>query len=117
MADRSTQPAWDPLILAGQLHTIAKQSQSLMQRFAANQADTTRIGMGDTSTLGFDFVDLMTKMMSDPTPVAKAQIDLFNDNVALWQKAAERMWMMRCVYRKLKLGHSGGEVRQGWHVI
>ncbi len=95
MADRSTQPAWDPLILAGQLHTIAKQSQSLMQRFAANQADTTRIGMGDTSTLGFDFVDLMTKMMSDPTPVAKAQIDLFNDNVALWQKAAERMWMMR----------------------
>src|SRR5713101_3861313 len=56
---------------------IAKQSQSLMQRFAANQADATRIGMGDTSTLGFDFVDLMTKMMSDPTPVAKAQIDLF----------------------------------------
>ena len=95
MADRSAQPAWDPLILAGQLHTIAKQSQSLMQRFAANQADATRIGMGDTSTLGFDFVDLMTKMMSDPTPVAKAQIDLFNDNVALWQKAAERMWMMR----------------------
>ncbi len=73
--------------------------------------------MGDTSTLGFDFVDLMTKMMSDPAPVAKAQIDLFNDSVALWQKAAERMWMMRCVYRKLKLGHSGGEVRQGWHVI
>jgi polyhydroxyalkanoate synthase len=30
-------------------------------------------------------------MMSDPTPVAKAQVDLFNDNVALWQKAAERM--------------------------
>jgi polyhydroxyalkanoate synthase len=66
-----------------------------MQRFAANQADATRIGMGDTSTLGFDFVDLMTKMMSDPTPIAKAQIDLFNDNVALWQKAAERMWLMR----------------------
>jgi polyhydroxyalkanoate synthase subunit PhaC len=95
MADRSTQPTWDPLVLAGQLHTIAKQSQSLMQRFAANQADATRIGMGDTSTLGFDFVDLMTKMMSDPALVAKAQIDLFNDSVALWQKAAERMWMMR----------------------
>jgi polyhydroxyalkanoate synthase subunit PhaC len=95
MADRSAQPAWDPLILAGQLHTIAKQSQSLMQRFAASQADATRIGMGDTSTLGFDFVDLMTKIMSDPTPVAKAQIDLVHDNVALWQKAAERMWMMR----------------------
>jgi polyhydroxyalkanoate synthase len=66
-----------------------------MQRFVANQADATRIGIGDTSTLGFDFVDLMTKMTSDPTPVAKAQIDLFNDSVALWLKAAERMWMMR----------------------
>jgi len=66
-----------------------------MRRFAASQADATKMGMGDTSTLGFDFVDLMTKMMSDPTPVANAQIDLFNDSVALWQKAAERMWMIR----------------------
>ena len=95
MADQLTQPTWDAVVLAGQLHTIAKQSQSLMQRFAASQADATRMGMGDTSTLGFDFVDLMTKMMSDPTPVANAQIDLFNDSVALWQKAAERMWMIR----------------------
>jgi polyhydroxyalkanoate synthase len=95
MADRSTQPTWDPLVLAGQLHTIAKQSQSLMQRFAASQAEATRVGMGGTSTLGFDFVDLMTKMISDPTPVAKAQIALFNDSVALWHKAAERVWMMR----------------------
>ncbi len=95
MADQSTQPTWDALLLAGQLHTIAKQSQSLMQRFAASQADATRMGMGDTSTLGFDFVDLMTKVMSDPTPVANAQIDLFNNSVALWQKAAERMWMIR----------------------
>ena len=95
MADQSTQPTWDALLLAGQLHTIAKQSQSLMQRFAASQADATRMGMGDTSTLGFDFVDLMTKMMSDPTPVANAQIDLFNNSAALWRKAAERMWMIR----------------------
>ncbi len=95
MADQSTQPTWDAVVLAGQLHTIAKQSQSLMRRFAASQADATKMGMGDTSTLGFDFVDLMTKMMSDPTPVANAQIDLFNDSVALWQKAAERMWMIR----------------------
>jgi polyhydroxyalkanoate synthase subunit PhaC len=95
MAERSAQPMWDPLVLAGQLQSIAQQSQSLMQRFAAKQADATKLGMGDTSTLGFDFVDLMTRMMSDPTPVAQAQIDLFNDSVALWKKAAERMWMMR----------------------
>ncbi|MET3967747.1 MULTISPECIES: PHA/PHB synthase family protein [Bradyrhizobium] len=95
MGDRSTQPTWDPLVLAGQLHSVAKQSQLLMQRFATSQADATKVGMGDTSTLGFDFVDLMTRMMSDPTPVAKAQIDLFNESMAVWKSAAESMWLTR----------------------
>jgi len=93
MTDRSKQPTWDPLVLAGQLQNIAMQSQLLMQRFLSSQTDATKIGMGDTSTLGFDFVDLMTKMMTDPTAVARAQIDLFNDSLAVWQKTAERMFV------------------------
>jgi polyhydroxyalkanoate synthase subunit PhaC len=94
MANQSTQPNWDPLLLAGQLQSIARQSQILMQRFVSNQADATTLGMADTSTLGFDFFDLMTRMMSDPAPVAKAQIDLLNESMAVWQKTAERMWSM-----------------------
>jgi poly[(R)-3-hydroxyalkanoate] polymerase subunit PhaC len=95
MADKATQPNWDPLVLAGQLQNIATQSQALMQRFLSNQTDATKIGMGDTSTLGFDFADLMTKMISDPSAVAKAQIDLFNESFALWQKTTERMLNLR----------------------
>ena len=95
MAKQSTQPSWDPLVLAGQLQNIAKQSQLLMQRFASNQADASKIGMGDTSTLGFDFVDLMTRMTTDPVAVAKAQIDLFNANLEVWQKTATRMFGFR----------------------
>jgi polyhydroxyalkanoate synthase len=96
MADQSTQShAWDPLVLAGQLQNIARQSQLLMQRFVSNQTDATKLGMGDTSTLGFDFAELMQKMTADPTAVAKAQIDLFNDNLALWQKTAQRMFNLR----------------------
>jgi polyhydroxyalkanoate synthase subunit PhaC len=94
MANQSTQPNWDPLVLAGQLQSIARQSQILMQRFVSNQADATTLGMADTSTLGFDFFDLMTRMMSDPAPVAKAQIDLLNESMAVWQRTAERMWSM-----------------------
>ena len=90
MADKSTQPNWDPLALAGQLQTIAGQSQRLMQR-VSSPADATKIGMGDASTLGGAFLDLMTKMMSDPTAVANAQIDLFNDSMTVWRQAAERM--------------------------
>src|SRR3974390_2575381 len=94
MTDRSKQPTWDPLVLAGQLQNIAMQSQLLMQRFLSSQTDATKVGMGDTSTLGFDFADLMTKMMRDPTAVAKAQIDLFNESLAFWQRTTERMFML-----------------------
>jgi polyhydroxyalkanoate synthase len=54
-----------------------------------------QIGMGDASTLGGAFLDLMTKMMSDPTALANAQIDLFNDSMTVWRCAAERMFLMR----------------------
>jgi polyhydroxyalkanoate synthase subunit PhaC len=95
MADKSTQPNWDPLVLAGQLQNIATQSQTLMQRFLSNQTDATKFGMGDTSTLGFDFANLMARMISDPSAVAKAQIDLFNDSFDVWRKTTERMLNLR----------------------
>jgi polyhydroxyalkanoate synthase subunit PhaC len=95
MADKSIQPNWDPLVLAGQLQNIATQSQTLMQRFLSNQTDATKFGMGDTSTLGFDFANLMARMISDPSAVAKAQIDLFNDSFDVWRKTTERMLNLR----------------------
>jgi polyhydroxyalkanoate synthase subunit PhaC len=95
MASRPTQPTWDPLVLAGQLQNIATRSQLLMQRVASNPTDVAKFGMGDTSTLGFDFLELMTRMMSDPVAVASAQIDLCKDTLGIWQKTAERMLMLR----------------------
>jgi polyhydroxyalkanoate synthase len=94
MATQPTQVTWDPLVLAGQFQRIAQQSQTLMQRFVSQQTDAVKIGMGDTSTLGFDFFELVGKMVSEPTAVACAQIDLFNNNMAIWQKSAERMFML-----------------------
>src|ERR1700726_5268148 len=95
MADKFMQPTWDPLVLAAQLQKIAKQSQTLMQRFVSNQPDAIKLGIGDTSSLGFDFFELMTKMMTNPAAVASAQIDLFNDTLSVWQKTAESMLMPR----------------------
>ena len=95
MADKLMQPTWDPLVLAAQLQTIAKQSQTLMQRFVSNQPDAVKLGIGDTSSLGSDFFKLMTKMMTNPAAVASAQIDLFYGSLNVWQKTAERMLMPR----------------------
>jgi polyhydroxyalkanoate synthase subunit PhaC len=95
MASRPTQPTWDPLVLAGQLQNIATQSQLLMQSVVSNLTDVTKFGTGDTATLGFDFLELMTRMMGDPVAVASAQIDLCKDTLGIWQKTAERMLMLR----------------------
>jgi polyhydroxyalkanoate synthase len=91
MADKRMQPTWDPLVLAAQLRNIAEQSQLLMQRFVSHQPNAIKFGIGGTSTLGFDFFELTTRMMTDPVAVARAQIDLFYNSLDLWQKAAERM--------------------------
>ena len=95
MTNTTSPPPWDPVAIASQLQTIAGQSQRLMQGFLTKQSTGGQIGMGDTSALGGAFLDLMTKMMSDPTAVANAQIDLFNDSMTVWRHAAERMFLMR----------------------
>ena len=51
--------------------------------------------MADASAIGGPFVDLMTKMAADPASVARAQVDLFNDSMVVWQKTAERMFLGR----------------------
>src|ERR1700757_1550254 len=95
MADKLMQPGWDPLVLAAQLQNIAKRSQTLMQRFVSNQPGAIKLGIGDTSSLGFDFFELMTKMLTNPAAVASAQIDLFYGTLSVWQKTVERLLMLR----------------------
>ena len=66
-----------------------------MQRFASHQPGAINFEMGGTSALRFDFFELMTRMMTDPVAVARAQIDLFYNSLGIWQKTAERMLMLR----------------------
>jgi polyhydroxyalkanoate synthase subunit PhaC len=49
----------------------------------------------ESSMLGFDFFELMTRMMTDPAVVARAQIGLFYNMVSIWQKTAVRMLRAR----------------------
>src|SRR5260370_7465956 len=86
MADKLMQSTWDPLVLAAQLQKIAQQSQTLMQRFVSNQPDAIKLGIGDTSSLGFDFFELMTKMMINPAPLPSPQLHLFTTPFTLCQK-------------------------------
>src|SRR5246127_5289780 len=95
MADKRMQPTWDLIALAAQLRNIARQSQVLMRHFVSHQPDAVKFGMAGRSTLGFDFFELMTRMMTDPMAVASAQIDLFYNTLGIWQRTAERVLMLR----------------------
>ena len=90
-----TQQAWDPVSFANQLQGVAEKSQKLLTGFLSGQPSSGQIGMGDASTLGGAFFDLMTKMMSDPTALANAQINLINEGMTVWRHAAERMFLGR----------------------
>ena len=61
------------------------ESRGSCRGFCRDSRAGGQIGMGDASTLGGAFLDLMTKMMSDPTALANAQIDLFNDSMTVFQ--------------------------------
>ena len=112
MATSASVPAWDTVALAKQLQTIASQSQTLMQSFLSQQQNWGQIGMGDASAIGGPFVDLMTKMAADPASVARAQVDLFNDSMVLWQKTAERM-LLRGQNRRRERATKGSSMPTG----
>ena len=91
MAQNSTRPTWDAAALANQLGKIAEQSQRLVQDFLRDRPDIARVGMGDVTTLPGAFIELATKMMTDPAAIARTQINLFNDSLRVWQTTAERL--------------------------
>jgi poly[(R)-3-hydroxyalkanoate] polymerase subunit PhaC len=94
MAEKWMQPIWDPIALAAQLRNITKQTQVLMRHFTSHEPDAIKFDVGERSMLGFDFLEFMTRMMTDPAVVASAQIGLFYNMVGIWQKTAVRMLML-----------------------
>jgi polyhydroxyalkanoate synthase len=88
------QPSWDPIALAAQLRNIARQSQVLMRHFVSHQPDAIIFGVRDRSMLGLVFLELLTRMMTDPATVAGAQINLFYNMLGIWQKTAERLLLL-----------------------
>jgi len=87
MADKRTQFTWDPIALAAQLRNIRETKPStdaalscLISRTRSSSAWAT----GQRS--GFEFFELMTRMITDPVAVARAQIDLFYNTLGIWHK-------------------------------
>ena len=79
----------DPLALSRSLADIAARSQRVIVDFLTRSPELGSIG--DPAGIGRAFLDLTVKMMADPMSIAMAQLDLWADQVRLWQHATGRL--------------------------
>ena len=81
----------DPAVLAERFQTLATKSQAAVRGFLADRPDVANIGMGDPAEIGQAFFELMTKLMADPRPVARAQLELWEQSVSLWARTLRHL--------------------------
>ena len=79
--------------VAAILGEIAERSRKLVEDFVARQSDLD--GVGDQfdghAPMGGAFVEMLSRVMSQPHELAQAQFGLWQDYVRLWQHTTQRM--------------------------
>ena len=72
------------------LGEIADRSRKLSEDFVARQGDLENLGNGHTP-LGGTFMEMLSRVMSQPHELVQAQFGLWQDYMRLWQSTAQRM--------------------------
>ena len=90
-SDSKMAASLDPAVLAERFQTLATKSQAAVQGFLVDRPDVANIGMGDPAKIGQAFFELTTKLMADPRPVARAQIELWEQSVGLWARTLRHL--------------------------
>ncbi|MGZ3351636.1 MAG: class I poly(R)-hydroxyalkanoic acid synthase, partial [Xanthobacteraceae bacterium] len=90
-SDSKTAAPLDPAVLAERFQVLATKSQAAVQEFLVNRPDVANIGMGDPAKIGQAFFELTTKLMADPRPVARAQLELWEQSVSLWARTLRHL--------------------------
>ena len=81
----------DPAVLAERFQTLATKSQAAVQGFLVDRPDVANIGMGDPAKIGQAFFELTTKLVADPRPIARAQLELWEQSVSLWARTLRHL--------------------------
>ena len=68
---------------------IAARSQRIITNFMARQQGGA--GMADPSKIGDAFMEMTRQMMADPGKMMAAQVNLWQDYMALWQSTTQRL--------------------------
>ncbi|MGE4481565.1 PHA/PHB synthase family protein [Acidocella sp.] len=80
----------DPEALSRSMADIAARSQKLVTEWMKRQAAE---GMEmDPLNIGSAFMEMTTKLLSNPAQIMEAQLGLWRDYMTLWQNTARRIW-------------------------
>jgi polyhydroxyalkanoate synthase subunit PhaC len=90
-SDSKMAASLDPAVLAERFQELATKSQAAAQGFLADGPDVVNIGMGDSAKIGEAFFELTTKLMADPRPIARAQLELWEQSVSLWARTLRHL--------------------------
>ena len=82
--------------VAAILGDIAERSRKIVEDFLARQQGLDAAVTGPTgldgTKLGGTFVEMLTRLMSQPHELVQAQFQLWQDHVRLWRATTQRMW-------------------------
>jgi polyhydroxyalkanoate synthase subunit PhaC len=82
----------DPAKLSESFARVAERSQRLVADFLTRSPETASFGMSDPASVGHAFQDLIAKVLADPLTLVKAQINLWNEQMLLWQRTTQRLF-------------------------
>jgi len=88
----NTEPeTLDPMRIGGTMTDIAERSQRLVLDFLTRQGNGQTGAPNDPLNIGQAFLEMTTRMVSDPTRLMEANMSLWQDYMSLWQSTAQRM--------------------------
>lgn len=80
----------DPAELSKAMTNIAERSQRIVTDFLARQASEGSFN-ADPLNIGDAFLQMTTKLMTDPAKLVEAQMNLWQDYMQLWQNTAKKL--------------------------
>ena len=79
----------DPALVSRTMADVAERSQRIVADFLKRQTDEP--GEPDPMHIGNAFLDMTTRLMTNPAKLVQAQIGFWQDYLTLWQNTARRM--------------------------
>jgi len=79
-----------PADVAATMAKIAEKSQRILSGYLARQSEQGGMGMADPLNVTGAFLEMTTRMLSDPARMLEAQASLWQDYMTLWQQTTRR---------------------------